>query len=624
MKPEKLTDALGQLDDRFLAEAESIRGSGTSVRTGTGAHRRRITRCATLAASLFLIAAALFFFVKPSTEIEPVEPPPEEAQTSAAQNAPAGGEVKVYDFTAPTYLSDITLEAQYSVDNYAYFVDGALAKVFSPVTSGVRVFSPLNEYCGIAALAMLTDTSTRGEILSLSAEIDAQSMFRRSRQMLDSVSVDNGTDLVTLRRIMLYDSKYFMGKGTDFPGFEKWARLLGALGSGGIGGEAGGSRYLIQWAGEHGLIEEGVDTTMPADTILTERQAAFVRAGWLADVEEAGEGSFQTYSTDGVRQHVCFLKARGVPLYEGETFVAARIPLSTGGDLWLVRSRRKNQTFKKLLSQTSMTSLLQNPDGYASGEATVGFPEVMISSTVDLTSGLRSLGMEEAFNVHRADFSSLYAYLDAELDPACFETDDWMDLVTLLGDGSEEEPALSGVELGYRLWTLYADLESHNETIEKNYEKVRALEKEIKIQTSSDRADEKREERAALLQQITYLRKRIGLVKKAVRELEDSGIEPVSFDEFIAQREGGAAVHFSIDRVQPFCAVTGIEQSYVAAWDADGIDVGEYASRLTLSEPTGVFDPSDCAAVFDERFLFFVTGGDERIIILAGAVNSVR
>ncbi len=623
MKPEKLTDALGQLDDRFLAEAESIRGSGTSVRTGTGAHRRRITRCAALAASLFLIAAALFFFVKPSTEIEPVEPPPEEAQTSAAQNAPAGGEVKVYDFTAPTYLSDITLEAQYSVDNYAYFVDGALAKVFSPVTSGVRVFSPLNEYCGIAALAMLTDTSTRGEILSLSAEIDAQSMFRRSVNMLDRVSVDDGTDLVMLRRAMLFDFSYIEGNRPDFSRLESWASLLNALGFGGIGGTAGQSQYSVQWGGKYGLIEKGVNLTLPADTILSQRQAAFVRAGWLADVEKAGEGRFITYRGVEQSQSVGFLKAREVPLYEGEGYVAARIPLSTGGDLWLIRSSRPNQTFKKLLSQVNVTSLIQNPDQYASREATVGFPELGISSTVDLTSSLKALGMEEAFNVHHADFSSLYVYLEAGLTHTDFETDDWMDRAPL-SDGTEDSVSLNSVELGYRLWMLYADLASHNETIERNYEKVRTLEAEIKKETDPARSDAKKEERDALLTQITYLRKRIGLVKEAVEELESRGIEPVTLEEFLALRESGEAVRSPGDRVERFCAVTGLEQSFTVSWDADGIDVGEYASRLTLSEPTGVFDPSDCAAVFDERFLFFVTGGDERIIILAGAVNSVR
>ncbi len=184
--------------------------------------------------------------------------------------------------------------------------------------------------------------------------------------------------------------------------------------------------------------------------------------------------------------------------------------------------------------------------------------------------------------------------------------------------------SLCDARSAYSVQSLYPSSASLNETIEKNYEKVRALDKEIKIQTSSERADEKREERTALLQQITYLRKRIGLVKEAVRELENSSVEPVSYDEFIAQRDNGSAVRFSADRVEPFCAVTGIEQSFAAAWDADGIDVGEYATRITPSEPTGVFDPSDCAAVFSERFLFFVTGGEERIIILAGAVNSVR
>ena len=184
-------------------------------------------------------------------------------------------------------------------------------------------------------------------------------------------------------------------------------------------GSAAYDALLQSWLNEQtgGLLkEQAAGLHMEPETVLALATAIYFKAPWVGEFQAyfTKDGSF--FGPDGEEQ-VSFLHgSREIPWYWGERFSAVALGMENGGEMWFLLPE-EGLTPEELLEDEELMDflLLRDKNEWEKQKdplVRLTIPKFDVSSDLELSAGLRALGLTDAFDPKCSDFTPLTRELE--------------------------------------------------------------------------------------------------------------------------------------------------------------------------------------------------------------------
>lgn len=406
MKPEKICDALGQLDESLVAEADAVR---TQVR------KKKIpwTRIASLAASFGLIALGVLAVKN--------LPAGTETLTVAAAEYPAAAPYPTDEF-APGFDERYkewreSRQSGRPEPGYGDGLEGYLEKTVSKFLSKTegenRVFSPLSLYMALSMAAETAEGESRAQILDLIGREDIESLRTQANNVWRGSYSNDGATTSIMANSLWFDNdlRYNINTVNTIADSYYASVYRGEMASEEL------NRAIRDWLNEQtgGLLEEAVKRVNIEDpsTIMAMFSTVYYRAKWADEFnpEKTEDGVFHTLSGD-IPVEYMYRLINGM-YYWSENFAAVQLGLENSGAIWLVLPD-EGVDMDTLVNDEKLYRLTLSD--YLSEEEWedqvririhLRMPKFDVSSDFSLTKGLQELGVSDIFSMENADLSPL-------------------------------------------------------------------------------------------------------------------------------------------------------------------------------------------------------------------------
>ena len=391
IKALRMFDAVTAVPDEVIEEARQI-----PLGPPSGGQQRRGKSpvwkwAAGIAAALALIAAGIVFIprfavpVGADAEMIAVPEYPEKRVIGLAKKTPEG---------AKSFLTA----------SVPVFLGGAEGEN--------RVYSPANLYMALSMLAELTDGESREQILSLLGADTVEEQRENANALWLAAyrekTSEQGACLLA-NSVWLNEDVRFKTAALDVLAKDYYASSCrGTMGSPKM------DEALRAWVNEQtgGVLKDAVDgiTTDPR-TVLELFSTVYFRGIWANRFKEENTEPGVFHAPDGDKT-VPFLRKQGEPgvYYWGEKFSAVSKSFSNGYEMLFVLPD-EGLAPDDLLADAEWIDFMSG-DRYEWEKNKVlrvnlSVPKFDVSSDVDLSEGLKSLGVTDVFESNEADFSPL-------------------------------------------------------------------------------------------------------------------------------------------------------------------------------------------------------------------------
>lgn len=406
MKPEKLSDAIGGLDEETVADADKIRNKRNS---------RPWIRWTALAACLALIVAAVLSNL-PQTSAYAIATAryPQMALYPNSDDYFLNNknDYEGYDKAYRAWYEDYTAQRS-QPEGFADGTENYFALSIPQLLSGAegenRACSPLNIYMALGMLAEITDGNSQKQILDLLGTDNIEALRTQASAIWNSAYRDDGLcgSLLASSIWLRDDMSYKKGP------LNQLAKTYYASSYKGKMGSADYNRALQDWinAQTGGLLSDQVgDLGLNSETVIALATTVYFRSGWKDKFNEGYTSPDTFYSPAG--ELTCdFMSSTDYysDYYWGEGFSAVSRQLVSDGNMYLILPD-EGITPEALLERQELTDFILAGENWAnSGEYTVNLslPKFDICSELDLTESLQALGITDVFNYDISDFSPL-------------------------------------------------------------------------------------------------------------------------------------------------------------------------------------------------------------------------
>jgi len=395
MKAENIISALGNISDKYVREAEHAPKRG----------RRRVL--ITAASALTAAAAVAVMIISPWSRSELIAPYavayaeyPESVRDPSLDNRYMTDEYSDYKVARIGAISD---ESRERLGGFCGNVSGEFL-----AGEGNRAYSPLNVYAALGMLSELTDGETRSQILELAGAADREQLADDISGILKANYLDEGiTTSIPANSIWLNSdidynanplntlaAKYYASSFYGTMGDEKYNEML--------------QGWINDMTG--GLLSERIsDLRLYPDTIMSLVSTLYFQASWTVkfDPEKTSEAIFHAPAGEITCNFMNEEEMNVGNYYKGNIFAVYKKPFSRGGEMRFYlpdEGISVNELFndKDFLDMLSAREL---PDEMYMVEASI--PKFDVTSALELSDALKSLGMTDAFDMGTADFSPL-------------------------------------------------------------------------------------------------------------------------------------------------------------------------------------------------------------------------
>ena len=273
-----------------------------------------------------------------------------------------------------------------------------------------RVFSPLNLTMALAMLSEVTDGDSRQQLLELLGAEDLEALRKTAASLwLQSYQDDGQTTSLLASSLWLRDDLDYEQSALDkLSSFYYASAFRGQMGSPAY------DQLLQSWINEQtgGLLErQASGLHMDTDTVLALAATIFFKAPWVDSFGSYGTAPDLFHGPDGDQTVDYMHKSDVRSYYWGESFSAVALPLENGGAMWLVLPD-EGLTPEALLQDDTVMDLLLPGGGADSVQrrsliVNLKVPKFDVSSDLELSQGLKALGLTAVFDPAASDFSPL-------------------------------------------------------------------------------------------------------------------------------------------------------------------------------------------------------------------------
>lgn len=407
MKSEDLYNAVTELRD------DQVQAGEKKLRRGRAGDFRRVGAIAAVLAVVILmgVLAGPWLGAQLRRSPEQTGAAPTESTNASTANLNKFSLARAsYSRLAPHSVHDLT-NKEYVPELYGY-LRSSLPTLLSGAGDENRVVSPLNLYVALAMTAETADGQTREELLRLLNAPDLETLRDRTNALWRANYRDNEENFELLASSLWLRNNWSYN-------LETVNRMAEIYYASVFSGEMGGKDYnetMRAWVNEQtkNLMEnqlEGIGTG--EDDVMALITATCFQAEWMLEFDP-GENEIGVFhgAQGDVSCEYMHGSEYGVEVCVGNGFIAGEKWLKgNGGSMYFVLPD-EGVTPEKLLGREDFLSFLCGQEGDKGPERKkavlyLTVPKYDVSSQLSLNEKLKELGVEEAFDANKANFSPL-------------------------------------------------------------------------------------------------------------------------------------------------------------------------------------------------------------------------
>ena len=270
------------------------------------------------------------------------------------------------------------------------------------------VYSPLNIYMALSMLAEITDGESRAQILSLLGETDVETLRENAHALWNANYSDDGAVTSILASSLWLNEDVSFRQDT----LNTLAENYYASSYQGMMGTDAMNKALQNWLNEQtgGLLKDQIDgiKTTP-ETILALATTIYFQAKWAEEFSENRtekdifHGANGDTTADFMKQTLWYGN-----YYWGENYSATYKGLESSGKMWFILPD-EGVSIDELLASDAVLDLMANGtyENKKSIRIHLSLPKFDVSSKIDLAEKMQALGINDCFDMEKADFSPL-------------------------------------------------------------------------------------------------------------------------------------------------------------------------------------------------------------------------
>lgn len=423
MKPEKLSDAIGMLDDKIIEAAQDSRK--------TKKKNKRWIKWVAVAACLCLVTVGIaghFNRIPPDNGGFGTNPD--------AGNAPSVNflsykinEAKypeTVDYPQENMLNlnfesynealdkwheadEARLRNRLDINNYSSFLTKSTKSFFEGNKENL-VYSPVNVYLALSMLAETTGNNTRAQILDYLGADSVEALRNSANKLWLSNYIDDGvTTNILANSVWLSEDLEYNKSTLDILADNYYASSFkGKMGS------AGYNKALQKWLNDQtgGLLkDEASEIEFNNSTVLGLASAVYFKARWNSEFNEINTAPDTFNGRDG-KQTIDFMNQTSSNdyYYDNNYSAVAMSFTNLSAKMWLILPD-EGFTPETLIQNGDIDPILtggkpKNVKPYTLVK--LSMPKFDVSSSLDLRDNLKKSGVTDVFKENKADFSPTF------------------------------------------------------------------------------------------------------------------------------------------------------------------------------------------------------------------------
>ena len=300
------------------------------------------------------------------------------------------------------------------------FADQTAAEIFTGREN--TVYSPISLYAALGMLTELTDGETRQQVMALLSAADTEALRQQINRLWISVYQDG--DAVCRLANAAFAREDADVKQAAVDALAEWYFASSyRVPMGTEEADEAIASWLNQQTG--GLLsEETGNIHTEEENLLRLYNTIYYKAGWLNAFESGQTGTDTFTAADGSKQQTDFMHRTDEGTYrQGEGYTAAPKSLKYGRMVFVLPE--EGVTPESLLQREGFLSELA--EGYEGARVIWSVPKFDVKSSVDLADALKALGVADAFEADKADFTPLtdnIAYVSSVMQAARVKIDE--------------------------------------------------------------------------------------------------------------------------------------------------------------------------------------------------------
>ena len=397
MKHEEILTALEEISDKHIKEAEVAPKKRTFLKVAVAAALIIAIGTNVMNAPMRITAHAVAL----ASESRAMERPDrDDYKDSNAWDA----DYEVWDAEREA-RKEIATQAAFDLSSF--FTDGNSEFLLAEGNEN-KLWSPVNAYIGLAMAAELTEGETRQQILDLFGVEDTEALRKQVSAVWESVYQDNSNEICVLANsLWLEKGLQYNQEAMDAVAYHYYASVYqGDLGSDKT------NRDIAAWINNHTgkfLKESAKGIALSPETIMAIYSTLYFQAKWVDEFSESKNTKGVFHTPDGDTQAVYMnKKLKQMDYYWGENFSAVNMWLKNGCRMWFILPDEGKTVNDVLDAGTYMEMVLADKwEDSKYMKVNLSVPKFDVSSTMDLSEGLKNMGATNVFYENAAEFTKL-------------------------------------------------------------------------------------------------------------------------------------------------------------------------------------------------------------------------
>lgn len=271
-----------------------------------------------------------------------------------------------------------------------------------------KVYSPLSLYMALGMSAEISDGNTRRQILDLLDQKDINTLRSNSKSIWLANYMDDGMAKCILANSLWLNGNKRYAKNTINTLAENYYSSV-------YSGDPDSDEYnkLMQdWINDQtdGLLSDYVsDIKMDPEMVITLASTVNYSGKWVIDFSEESTKTDTFHSPTGNTQCDFMNAERYDNYFWGDKFSSVSMRLEDNGQMKLILPD-EGISVDELLNDDEAVDFMMSAWEYENSKyvsVNLSVPKFDISSNIDLKDGLEKLGITDAFNSNKSDFSPL-------------------------------------------------------------------------------------------------------------------------------------------------------------------------------------------------------------------------
>lgn len=275
------------------------------------------------------------------------------------------------------------------------------------------IYSPLNVYMALAMLAETTDGESREQILELLGADDIGQLRMQANALWNANYSNDGLNRSVLASSLWLNEDVEFNEDTIKTLADTYysSTYQGVMGSDEL------DEALKAWLNEQtgGILKDEVaGVELDRETVLAMATTVYFQAKWSSEFNENNNTQSVFYAPDGNINCMFMNQSLARDYYWDDGFSAVCQSFTDGGEMWLILPD-EGTSVDELLANDSVFDLLDKQDSWEDKKfltVNLSVPKFDVSSNIDLSVGLKKMGVTDVFDYARSDFSPLTRQID--------------------------------------------------------------------------------------------------------------------------------------------------------------------------------------------------------------------